>query len=194
MLLAPLYALGLAFAFRIEGWLFVIYRLRGRQQITEIAVLAVSLIAWLLPIRAMGWVWADDFLLGQLLAGAYLACLIAPNHKGMLTWSRGACPSFLERQVLSSRNVRPNRITDFVFGGLNYQIEHHLFPNMPRAHFCHARLLVREFCLERGLPYHEMDVVPSYRLVLSELRRVGRAAAELSPQTPSASASGPTVK
>ena len=39
---------------------------------------------------------------------------------------------FLRRQVLTSRNVRGGRFTDFALGGLNYQIEHHLFPSMPR--------------------------------------------------------------
>ena len=53
--------------------------------------------------------------------------------------------SFLERQVLSSRNVLPHPVTDFVFGGLNYQIEHHLFPTMPRVHFRRARTIVKRF-------------------------------------------------
>ena len=139
-------------------------------------MLAVSLLAWTLPAVIVGWAWLLTFLLGQVLAGLYLALAIAPNHKGMPTWTAGQSMSFLERQVLSSRNVLPHPVTDFVFGGLNYQIEHHLFPTMPRVHFRRARTIVKPFCLETGLPYHEMGAFASYRLVLAELRRVSRQA------------------
>ena len=84
--------------------------------------------------------------LGQVLAGLYLALAIAPNHKGMPTWTAGQPATFLERQVLSSRNIVPHPVTDFVFGGLNYQIEHHLFPTMPRVHLRRARAIVEPYC------------------------------------------------
>ena len=93
------------------------------------------------------------------------------------TWRADRGLSFLERQVLSSRNVVPHPVTDFVFGGLNYQIEHHLFPTMPRVNFLQARAIVKPFCQAHGLAYHEMGAFASYRLVVSELRRVGRVAA-----------------
>jgi len=175
-LLGPIYTLGLAFAFRAESWVFAIRQLQGRRQKIELALVASSLIVWIAPAVWLGWAWVATFLVGQVLAGLYLALAIAPNHKGMPTWPAEEPLSFLGRQVLSSRNILPHPITDFVFGGLNYQIEHHLFPNMPRVHFGQARAIVQPFCRERGLPYHEMSVIASYRLVLSELRRVGRKA------------------
>ena len=114
------------------------------------------------------------FVLSQTFAGQYLALAIAPNHKGMPMWPPGTTLSFLERQVLSSRNVAPNPVSDFVFGGLNYQVEHHLFPNMPRVNFGQARQLIKPFCAAQGLVYTEMGALASYRLVVSELRRVAR--------------------
>jgi fatty acid desaturase len=176
-LLGPLYTLGLAFAFRAESWAFAARRLQGRRRVCELMLLTVSVVAWLAPAGALGWAWLVTFLLGQVLAGLYLALAIAPNHKGMPTWAEGERLSFLERQVLSSRNILPHPVADFVFGGLNYQIEHHLFPNMPRVHFGQARALVKPFCLARGLPYEEMSAFASYRLVVAELRRVARKAA-----------------
>ena len=152
-------------------------RLRGGRRATELALLVASGVGWLLPSLALGTAWLAIFMLTQILAGVYLALAIAPNHKGMPIWPAGAAPGFLERQVLSSRNLRPHPVVDFVFGGLNYQIEHHLFPSMPRVHLARARAIVKPFCLERGLPYAEMGVLASYRLVLSELQRVGRTAA-----------------
>ena len=50
---------------------------------------------------------------------------------------------FLRKQVLTSRNVRGGRLVDIALGGLNYQIEHHLFPNMPRANLRRAQPIVR---------------------------------------------------
>jgi fatty acid desaturase len=175
-LLGPLYTLGLAFAFRAESWAFAVRRLQGRRRMIELAFLASSLLVWTVPAVWLGWAWVVTFLIGQVLAGLYLELAIAPNHKGMPTWPSGEPLSFLDRQVLSSRNIVPHPISDFVFGGLNYQIEHHLFPSMPRVHFGRARAIVKPFCLVHGLPYQEMGAFASYRLVVSELQRVSRKA------------------
>jgi fatty acid desaturase len=176
-ILGPIYTLGLAFAFRAEGWAFAARTLRGPRRVLELACLFSSVVLWTWPVVVLGWAWLATFVLGQVLAGLYLALAIAPNHKGMPIWPAGESLSFLERQVLSSRNVVPHPITDFVFGGLNYQIEHHLFPTMPRVHFGRARGIVKPFCLARGTPYHELGAWASYRLVVKELRRVSRTAA-----------------
>jgi fatty acid desaturase len=176
-ILGPLYTLFLPFAFRVEGWQFTLQTLRGSRRTIEVGLLTLSGIAWLLPATRLGWWWLAIFFASQSLAGLYLALAIAPNHKGMPTWPTGTPVSFLERQVLSSRNITPNPIWDFVFGGLNYQVEHHLFPTMPRVNFRRARQMVKPFCLDSGLGYAEMGAFASYALVIAELRRVGRTAA-----------------
>ena len=66
------------------------------------------------------------------LFGLYLGCAFAPNHKGMPVLSEEDSLDFLRQQVLTSRNVSGGRLTETMLGGLNYQIEHHLFPAMPR--------------------------------------------------------------
>jgi fatty acid desaturase len=173
-ILGPLYTLFLPFGFRVEGWHFTLSRLSGSRRVVEASLMTLSTLAWLAPFTRLSWWWLVVFLLSQSLAGLYLALAIAPNHKGMPTWPPGTTLSFLERQVLSSRNVAPNRFWDFVFGGLNYQIEHHLFPTMPRVNFGKTRAVVRPFCAAHGLAYTEMGAFASYRLVIAELRRVGR--------------------
>ena len=85
---------------------------------------------------------------------------------------------YLRRQVLTSRNIRGGRFVDFVFGGLNYQIEHHLFPSMPRPNLRRAQALVRRFCQERQIPYAETSLPASYRLALRHLHAVGGSPAE----------------
>lgn len=109
----------------------------------------------------------------QACLGVYFGLLFAPNHKGMEIRD-GSLESldWLERQVLTSRNIRPGPFTDFLYGGLNYQVEHHLFPSMPRKNLRRARELTRAYCARQGVPYHEVSMWSSYREVASYLHKV----------------------
>jgi len=104
--------------------------------------------------------------------GFYMGCSFAPNHKGMPILRPGEEPDFLRRQVLTSRNVRGGRLVDFALGGLNYQIEHHLFPSMPRPNLRRAQVLVRQFCQQHGISYTETSLVASYGMSLRHLNAV----------------------
>jgi fatty acid desaturase len=104
--------------------------------------------------------------------GFYMGCSFAPNHKGMPILSPGQEPDFLRRQVLTSRNVRGGRLVDFALGGLNYQIEHHLFPSMPRPSLRRAQVVVRQFCRDRGISYTETSLMASYGMSLRHLHAV----------------------
>ncbi|HEX4221447.1 MAG TPA: acyl-CoA desaturase [Pseudonocardiaceae bacterium] len=105
--------------------------------------------------------------------GVYMGCSFAPNHKGMPMIGADEKLDFLRKQVLTSRNVRGGWLTDFALGGLNYQIEHHLFPNMPRANLRHAQAYVHAFCVERGIPYSQTSAFGSYGQVLRHLHSIG---------------------
>jgi fatty acid desaturase len=109
----------------------------------------------------------------QGLFGLYLGCAFAPNHKGMPTLTDADELDFLRRQVLTSRNVRGSWPVDWLLGGLNYQIEHHLFPNMPRPNLRRAQPLIRAFCQDHGLLYAEASLVGSYAQALRHLHTVG---------------------
>jgi fatty acid desaturase len=110
----------------------------------------------------------------QALFGLYLGCAFAPNHKGMPMLAADDRSDFLRRQVLTSRNVRGGWLVDFVLGGLNYQIEHHLFPSMPRPNLRRSQALVRQFCHQHGLAYCETTLLRSYGQALRHLHDVGR--------------------
>ncbi|MGC7097852.1 fatty acid desaturase family protein [Amycolatopsis lurida] len=109
----------------------------------------------------------------QGLWGVYMGSIFAPNHKGMPTLTGNNRPDFLRRQVLTSRNVRGNWFVDTAMGGLNYQIEHHLFPSMPTPHLRRAQPIVRDYCAEIGVPYHETGLVDSYAQALRHLHEAG---------------------
>jgi fatty acid desaturase len=136
--------------------------------IVHVADYATILLLVLSPPRAAAFV-----LVQQGLFGLYLGCSFAPNHKGMPTLTEAEELDFLRTQVLTSRNVRGSRLVDFVLGGLNYQIEHHLFPNMPRPNLRRAQPLVRAFCTRHNLPYTEATMFGSYAEALRHLHSVG---------------------
>ncbi len=114
-------------------------------------------------------------IVNQGLFGFYLGCTFATNHTGMPVLGEAAELSFLRRQVLTARNIRGNRLLGFLFGGLDLQIEHHLFPTMPRANLRRAQQLVRDFCAEHSIRYHETSFGAAYREVLGHLHAVGAA-------------------
>jgi fatty acid desaturase len=123
------------------------------------------------PVKA-----AVFILVQQGLFGLYLGCSFAPNHKGMPILDATGRSDFLRRQVLTSRNVRGGWLTDLALGGLNYQIEHHLFPSMPRPNLRRAQVLIEAFCQQQGLPYCQSSVAGSYAQALRHLNAVGRLA------------------
>ncbi|MER5310933.1 acyl-CoA desaturase [Streptomyces sp. NPDC002773] len=111
-------------------------------------------------------------LVNQAVFGIYLGAVFAPNHKGMVVHRDDVEVDWLHRQVLTSRNIYSTRFTDFMYGGLNYQIEHHLFPSMPRVNLRRARPLVMEYCKEHDVSYHEVSQARSYLEVAQHLREV----------------------
>jgi fatty acid desaturase len=71
------------------------------------------------------------------------------------------------------QSVRGGRWVDVALGGLNYQIEHHLFPTMPRMNLRRAQPLVHVFCNQRGIDYAQCGLLRSYGYVLAHLHHVG---------------------
>ena len=150
---------------------------RSRGRPAEAALLAVHLVGYLMvvflvlpPVKA-----AVFILVQQGLFGLYLGASFAPNHKGMPILGAADRSDFLRRQVLTSRNVRGGWLTDLALGGLNYQIEHHLFPSMPRPNLRRSQALIREYCQRHGLPYCEASLAGSYAQALRHLSLVGKA-------------------
>jgi fatty acid desaturase len=132
----------------------------------------VFVLFWFLPVGM-----AFAFLGVQLAVfGLYMGASFAPNHKGMPLIPEGTNLDFLRKQVLTSRNIRGGWWATWLFGGLNYQIEHHLFPSMPRPHLAETRRIVREYCDTIGVPYTEASLMRSYGIVIEYLNRVGLAA------------------
>ncbi|GAB3976328.1 acyl-CoA desaturase [Plantactinospora veratri] len=125
-----------------------------------------ALLIVLSPLQAVAFL-----LVHQALFGVYLGMTFAPNHKGM-PHPTGE-EDYLRKQVLTSRNVRGGWLTDAALGGLNYQIEHHLFPGMPTPNLRKAQPIVQAYCAEIGVGYEQTSLVTSYRQALRHLHEVG---------------------
>jgi fatty acid desaturase len=185
---------GLAGAFtRRQGWwFFVLLPLEGlnlhiqsvrtvlgrapvRMRAVEAAFLALRLGGYLAvlflllpPGKAAAFIGVQLAVFGVLLGGAF-----APNHIGMPIVPANARPDFLRRQVLMSRNITDGPLAGFFMGGLNHQIEHHLFPSMPRPGLKRARRLVRAHCAQHQIAYTETSLVQAYAAIVRHLNTVG---------------------
>ncbi|WP_250008161.1 acyl-CoA desaturase [Actinoplanes sp. M2I2] len=144
-----------------------------KRPVLEAALLLVHAVAYLSsvfivlsPLQAIAFL-----IVHQGVFGVYLGMTFAPNHKGMP--HPDGTEDYLRKQVLTSRNVRGGWLTDVALGGLNYQIEHHLFPAMPTPNLRKAQKIVREYCAEIGVPYEETTLIESYRQALRYLHEVG---------------------
>jgi fatty acid desaturase len=181
---------------RRQGWLFfplltleglnlhalAFRHLLGREKVegrwSELGLLALR----------FGIVWTPVFLflplgmafafLGVQLAvfGVYMGASFAPNHKGMPVIAPDAKLDFFSKQVRTSRNISGGWWATWLMGGLNYQVEHHLFPSMPRPYLAQAREIVRDHCATLKVPYVETTLWRSYGIVIAYLNRVGLAA------------------
>jgi fatty acid desaturase len=129
------------------------------------AALYLTVVLWVLsPLKALAFAAVQ-----QAVFSLYLGISFAPNHKGMPVIEPAAAADFARRQVVTTRNVSGGRLVTFMLGGLNYQIEHHLFPSMPRPNLRRVQGLVRDFCVATDLGYREESFVGSFRQIVHHL-------------------------
>ena len=121
-----------------------------------------------------GWLWAIAlWVFMMMIFGFFMGAAFAPNHKGMPLVPRDAKIDFFERQVLTSRNITGSWLKDNLMGGLNYQVEHHLFPSMARPYLRRAHKIVRDYCIDKQVAFTEMNLLPSYGVIIRYLNKVG---------------------
>ena len=136
--------------------------------VTRLSAYVVALLLLLPPGKAVAF-----FVLQMAVFGLCLGGSFAPSHKGMPIVPASSRIDFFQRQVLMSRNVRGGATVDFAMGGLNYQIEHHLFPSMARPNLKLVQPTVKKYCQDHGVPYAEVGLFESYGIVVSYLNNVG---------------------
>lgn len=105
--------------------------------------------------------------------GFFMGAAFAPNHKGMPLIEKDSNLDFFSRQVLTSRNIKGSWLKDNLMGGLNYQVEHHLFPSMARPYLRKAHAIVSEYCRQNDVTLVEMNLLASYKMIMQHLNKVG---------------------
>jgi len=105
--------------------------------------------------------------------GFFMGAAFAPNHKGMPLIEKDSNLDFFSRQVLTSRNIKGSWLKDNLMGGLNYQVEHHLFPSMARPYLRKAHEIVSEYCRQNDITMVEMNLLASYKMIMQHLNKVG---------------------
>jgi fatty acid desaturase len=163
-----------AYSLHVGSIIFFVKKKNWKYRNIEMLLFAIHLVGFLtLIFSAIGlWKGIVFLLVQQALFGLYMASVFAPNHKGMLVVGKDEAMDFLRLQVLTARNVKAHPITDFWYGGLNYQVEHHLFPSMARNQLREAQAIIRKFCEDRQISYYETSIVNSYVEILDYLHIV----------------------
>ncbi len=163
-----------AVSIRLDGIQYLLRRRNVKYPLAEALAMSAHFMVYfgLVFYLLSAWHAVAFIVVHQALIGLYMGSVFATNHKGMLMLDKGTGLDFLRRQALTSRNVRSNPFTDLWYGGLNYQIEHHLFPSIPRNKLGEARKIVKPFCEEHGISYCETGVLQSYKEILGYLHRM----------------------
>jgi linoleoyl-CoA desaturase len=90
-----------------------------------------------------------------------------PNEEGKID------NSFLKHQLATTANFAVNSwLVNFLFGGLNFQVEHHIFPHVCHIHLRKISPIVKQTAYEFGLPYHENPTL--FSAILSHFRTLKR--------------------
>jgi fatty acid desaturase len=139
---------------------------------------------WVLPLHYVLWLVIPALVAGPAhavwtyvavssIAAILTAAMFATNHVGMPIIGPSTTVSYLRQQAELSRNITGGKWADIAFGGLNLHIEHHLFPRIGHANLRRAQMIVRPFCFEHGIRYHEQSYGKALGAVVRRLAAVG---------------------
>ena len=101
--------------------------------------------------------------IAEFFANLHSFLVIVPNHSAediyMFSTPHKSTGEFYLRQIMGSVNYNTGSdVIDFAHGFLNYQIEHHLFPNMPLSYYQKMQPLVKDICKKHRLEYRQESV------------------------------------
>lgn len=117
-----------------------------------------------IPVYAVGFVeWLTGFIIFSLVAGFVLSIIFQLAHTVEHTHFPMPQPStgkmedeWAIHQLKTTANFAPkNKFISWLVGGLNFQIEHHLFPRVSHIHYSKIRKIIKQACTEYGVPYIE---------------------------------------
>ena len=138
--------------------------------------MALHAVVWLiLPVPLIGMLnTAINYGLIGLCIGAYVGTVLILNHKGMIDARSQRDLPIIERITRSTRNLGDSWWSNFIFGGVNNHIEHHLFSEIPAMRLPRARNITRAFCRDHGIAYVETGFSSALLEAVQHFRRCPR--------------------
>jgi fatty acid desaturase len=162
----PLVLLGNSFNMQVSGWRYVVSCLRDPKRrswlhVIDLASLCAHYVLWFaLPLLFFGWkVLVVSYVVRMLLMSYAMYAVLAPGHypADALRFSGDHRKAdFLLLQAACSMNFRGGWLASWTCSGLQYQVEHHLFPALTHVNYPKVAPMVKELCRTHGLPYNEM--------------------------------------
>ena len=127
--------------------------------------------------------------LAELVTNLHTFLVITTNHAGEDVWrfdgKVGSRTEWQLRQILGSVNYRTGSdANDFLHGWLNYQIEHHVWPDLSMLQYQRIQPLLRALCAEHGVPYTQESVWIRLRKTLDIMTGEASMKRQVSPSAP----------
>jgi len=164
----------LMYAMQFEQHIISLYK--RKFQALDLLICCSSIFLWYaMPFILFGATKAVVFIpVASFVTGIYMSNIFATNHKGMPQIAKDTEISNLEQQIITTRNVRQGHLTDFIYLGLNYQIEHHLYRQCPRRKLKLLVPYLKDFCKRKGLPYTVQTPLQSYKNIFTDMSQTAK--------------------
>jgi fatty acid desaturase len=175
------------FAMMVDGLVWIARNPRTTR-IDQLVLPGYLALWFVVPVLWIGWkLAAIHWLAESMIASVYLVLTFIVHHVGkkVILPSDEPGMTLLRQQLETTRTLGTWRIFDWYYSGLNYHIEHHLFPWVPHWRYRKLRFLVQDFCRKNGIAYREQGFWSAVVEVFVHLRRVGRLADARAPAAPS---------
>jgi fatty acid desaturase len=140
-------------------------------------VLLVVHHAWVFALCCQRPTWGSAlgfYLASQAICGQILFAVTSLGHNGLPVYEADERPDYWKLQVTTTRNISGNWFVHWLCGGLEYQVDHHLFPMMPRHNLPKAHEIIVAFCAEHKIRYNEASLWEGTKDVLQHLDVVAK--------------------
>jgi linoleoyl-CoA desaturase len=152
----------------VSGWKLFYY---GFALILPMIMIPLS------PWLVLGAFCSMHFMVGVIITMIFQTAHVMPSAQYPLPDENGVVSNdWTLHQLVTTTNYAPNsRVFAWFVGGLNHQVEHHLFPGICHVHYKHIAPIVRQTAEEYGIPYHvQPNFIAALRAHTRMLRNLGR--------------------
>ena len=165
-----------------QSWILICSKNIPMYNRTTEAACLVVFATWVLSVALCMNTWTESVLwvlLSHAIAGI-LHVQIVISHWAMETYKGRAyndqSDEWYLTQLKTTMDISCPEWMDFVHIGLQFQVEHHLYPYIPRHNLRAVQTMVKEVCKKNGLAYHEMTFSKAVQVTMKTLKDVGKIA------------------